>query len=88
MLEFWSMSKWFQCVKKKSHIDSDNDQKPTKIRGPVCPDFIFSYIAAIAASVLEKLFNQVIAIFFPKNVMLCLMPPKWNPQSNALAAAR
>jgi hypothetical protein len=50
--------------KKKSHVDSDdeqNDQKPTKIRGPVCPDFISSYITAIAASVLEKLFNQVIA---------------------------
>ena len=66
--------------KKKSHVDSDdeqNDQKPTKIRGPVCPDFISSYITAIAASVLEKLFNQVIAIlakhnFFPKKVRAVL----------------
>jgi len=62
--------------KKKSLVDSDDeqdDQKPTKIRGPVCPDFISSYITAIAASVLEKLFNQVIAIlaknnFFPNKV--------------------
>ena len=40
---------------------------------PVCPDFISSYITAIAASDLEKLFNKVIAIltkhnFFPKKV--------------------
>jgi len=62
--------------KKKSSVDSDDeqyDQKTTKIRGPVCPDFISSYITAIAASVLEKLFNQVIAIlakhnFFSKKV--------------------
>jgi len=66
--------------KQKSHVDSDdeqNDQKPTKIRGPVCPDFISSYITAIAVSALEKLFNQVIAIlakhnFFPKKVRALL----------------
>lgn len=66
--------------KKKSLVDSDDEQddkKPTKIRGPVCPDFISSYITAIAASVLEKLFNQVIAIlaknnFFPKKVSAIL----------------
>lgn len=66
--------------KKKSSVDSDdeqNDQKTTKIRGPVCPDFISSYITTIAASVLEKLFNQVIAIlakhnFFPKKVRALL----------------
>lgn len=66
--------------KKKSPPDSDdeqNDQKPTKIRGPVCPDFIASYITALAASAIEKLFNRVIAIlaennFFPQKVRAVL----------------
>ena len=66
--------------KKKSPVDSDdeqNDQKPTKIRGPACPDFIASSITAITASVLEKLFNRVIAIlannnFFPKKIRAVL----------------
>jgi hypothetical protein len=66
--------------KKKSPPDSDdeqNDQKPTKIRGPVCPDFIASYITAVAASAIEKLFNRVIAIlaennFFPQKVRAVL----------------
>ena len=66
--------------KKKSPVDLDNeqnDQKPTKIRGPACPDFISSHITAIAACALEKLFNQVIVIlakhnFFPKKVRALL----------------
>jgi hypothetical protein len=66
--------------KKNSPADCDdkqNDQKPTKIRGPVCPDFITSFITAITASAIEKLFNRVIAIFaknnfFPKKVQAVL----------------
>jgi hypothetical protein len=64
--------------KKKSPSDCEqNDQQPTKIRGPVCPEFIASSITAIAASVLEKLLNGVIAIlaannFFPKKVSALL----------------
>lgn len=60
-------------LKKNLPEDEQNDKKPTKIRGPVCPDFISSSVAAIAARALEKMFNRVIAIlaansFFPKNV--------------------
>lgn len=45
----------------------------TPIRGPVCADSIASWIQAIAASALEKLFNTVVAVlaarsFFPKRV--------------------
>jgi hypothetical protein len=64
--------------KKKSPSDCEqNDQQPTKIRGPVCPEFITSSITVIAASALEKLFNRVIAIlaannFFPKKVSAVL----------------
>lgn len=58
--------------KEKSPCDSDEGQ-PTKIRGPVCPNFIASSIAAIAAPALERLFNRAIAIlaansFFPKSI--------------------
>jgi len=49
--------------KRKTSCDSDEEGKqPTKIRGPVCPNFIASSIAAIAAPALEGLFNRVIAI--------------------------
>jgi hypothetical protein len=60
--------------KEKTPCDSDEEGKqPTKIRGPVCPNFIASSIAAITAPALERLFNRVIALlaansFFPKKV--------------------
>lgn len=50
------------------------DKEPgKKIRGPVCPGFIASSIAAITGKSLEKVFNQTINIlaahrFFPKKV--------------------
>jgi hypothetical protein len=50
------------------------DKEPgKKIRGPVCPGFIASSIAAITGKSLEKMFNQTINIlaahsFFPKKV--------------------
>jgi len=65
--------------KKKSSADtSDNsrkvkDRQPTQIRGPICPDSIASYVQAIAAHMLERLFNGVVAVlaahsFFAKQV--------------------
>ncbi len=62
--------------KKKSATDDDDvldKQQPTKIRGPVCPNFVVSTITAVVASALENLFNKVIAIlaansFFPKKI--------------------
>lgn len=60
---------------KSSH---GNTQKPDEdelsgIRGPVCPQFISSFISAILASALECFFNKVIGIlasksFFPKRI--------------------
>ncbi len=64
--------------KKKSPSDCEqNDQQPTKIRGPVCPEFIVFSITAIVASALEKLLNGAIAIlaannFSPKKVSAVL----------------
>ena len=63
--------------KKKEDTPSSGEQEeskqPTRIRGPVCPDYIADSVAAITASSLERLFNRVIAIlaahnFFPKKV--------------------
>jgi hypothetical protein len=62
--------------KGKSFPDSGKEQngkQPTKIRGPVCPEFIASLIASIAAPALERLFNRAITImaanhFFPKKI--------------------
>ena len=50
-----------------------NNRQPTKIRGPVCPEFIADCICAILGKALEKLFNQTITIlaankFFPKKI--------------------
>ena len=52
-----------------------NEQKPDddEIRGPVCPQFISSYISTILASALERFFNNIISIlaahsFFPKRI--------------------
>lgn len=67
-----------QRGKKKTPADSpeavEKDKEPgTKVRGPVCPGFIASSVAAITAKSLEKMFNQAITIlaahrFFPKKV--------------------
>lgn len=65
--------------KKKSSSDTcDNsgeaqDARPTEIRGPICPDSIAVYIQSIAAHMLERLFNGVVAAlaahsFFAKQV--------------------
>jgi len=66
------------CRRGKHKTSSDNPgeedgKKPGNIRGPICPDSIATYIQAIAAHALERLFNGVVAIsaahgFFPKRV--------------------
>ncbi len=71
-----------QRGKKKTSADNSKTEKTdnepgSKIRGPVCPGFIASSIAAIAAKALEKMFNQAITIlashkFFPKKVHVSL----------------
>jgi len=57
---------------EKSKIDW-NDKNNTKIRGPICPEFISSIIVAVSAKTLERVFNKVINIlaensFFPRKV--------------------
>jgi len=49
------------------------DEPGRPIRGPMCPDSIASYVQAISAHSLERLFNGVVAIlaargFFPKKI--------------------
>ena len=49
------------------------DKNNTDIRGPVCPEFIASFIVAIAGKTLEKVFNKIISIlaansFFPRKI--------------------
>ncbi|MBW1867384.1 MAG: transposase [Deltaproteobacteria bacterium] len=65
------------CNRGNKNLPADSDDKPTKIRGPVCPGFIATFITAITASAIEKLFNRVVAIlaknnFFPKKVQAVL----------------
>jgi len=65
------------CNRGNKNFPADSDDKPTKIRGPVCPGFIATFITAITASAIEKLFNRVVAIlaknnFFPKKVQAVL----------------
>lgn len=57
---------------EKSKIDW-NDKNNTKIRGPICPEFISSMIVAVSAGTIERVFNKVIVIlaensFFPRKV--------------------
>jgi hypothetical protein len=53
--------------------DSAQSDPATPIRGPVCADSVATWIQAIAACALERLFNTVVAVlaarsFFPKRV--------------------
>ena len=50
--------------KKKSSgaTENENKKKPAKIRGPVCPEFITGVIVDMTSSVLENLYNKVVAI--------------------------
>jgi len=60
----------------KSKTDRE-DKNNTEIRGPVCPEFIASFIVAIAGKTLERVFNKVISIlaahsFFPRRIKVLL----------------
>lgn len=53
------------------------DKNSTDIRGPVCPEFIASFIVAIAGKTLERIFNKIISIlaansFFPRKIKALL----------------
>lgn len=69
----------------KSHLpetgedseEKSDTSKPSEIRGPYCPDSIASYVQAIAANALERLFNGVVSVmaarsFFPKKIKALL----------------
>jgi hypothetical protein len=56
-----------------SAADASQSEPGSPIRGPLCADSIATYIQAIAAAALERLFNTVVAVlaarsFFPKSV--------------------
>ena len=60
----------------KSSTDWENKNNAT-IRGPVCPEFIASFIVAIAGKTLELVFNKIISIlavnsFFPRKIEVLL----------------
>ncbi len=63
---------------KKKTTDGQKNMEPgRKIRGPVCPTFIASTVAAITGNALEKLFNKAIGIlaakrFFSKKLHVSL----------------
>ena len=61
------------CDRGNKKSPEPKEKQPTKIRGPVCPEFISSFIVAITGAALEKLFNRVVSIlaansFFPKKI--------------------
>ena len=56
----------------KTAIDFE-DKNTNKIRGPVCPEFIASFMVAIAGKTLDRIFNKTISIlaansFFPRKI--------------------
>ena len=60
----------------KSSTDWE-DKNNTGIRGPICPEFIASFIVAIAGKTLERVFNKIISIlaansFFPRKIFALL----------------
>jgi len=67
------------CDRGKKEGTNDKKEKAPgrKIRGPVCPSFIASAVAAITGNALEALFNKAIGIlaakrFFAKNLDVSL----------------
>jgi hypothetical protein len=69
-----------QGVNRRSLDKSSRDwevKSETGIRGPICPEFIASFIVAIAGNTLERVFNKVISIlaaksFFPRKINVLL----------------
>jgi hypothetical protein len=66
------------AAESREDSEQENDaSKPSEIRGPYCPDSIATYVQAIAANALERLFNGVVSIlaarsFFPKKIKALL----------------
>ncbi len=66
------------AAESREDSEQENDaSKPSQIRGPYCPDSIATYVQAIAANALERLFNGVVSIlaarsFFPKKIKALL----------------
>ena len=61
-----------RCRSNENKENSGN-QDSGEIRGPICPQFITTFIQAISQTVLDRFFNKVISIlaahrFFPKHV--------------------
>lgn len=57
----------------KSSRDWEDKNNTGIIRGPICPEFIASFMVAIAGNTLERIFNKVISIlaaksFFPRKI--------------------
>ena len=80
------------CDRGNKKSPAPKEKQPTKIRGPVCPEFISSFIVAITGAALEKLFNRVVSIlaansFSPKKSTPFWMLPKSSPLKNVKAAA-
>jgi hypothetical protein len=53
------------------------EKESAEIRGPVCPEFISSFIVAIAGKTLERVFNSIITIlaansFYPRKIKALL----------------
>ena len=67
-------------VNRRSLDKSSKDwegKNNTGIRGPICPEFIASFMVAIAGNTLERVFNKVISIlaaksFFPRKIDVLL----------------
>ena len=60
-------------------ISSKNyeEKNSIEIRGPVCPEFIASFIVGIAGKTLERVFNSIITLlasnsFFPRKIKALL----------------
>jgi len=51
---------------KKSKTNWE-DKNNTGIRGPVCPEFMASFIVAIAGNTLERVFKKIISILAAKS---------------------
>jgi hypothetical protein len=56
----------------KSKVNYE-EKNSTEVRGPVCPEFISSFIVAIASKTLERIFNKIITLlaansFFPRRI--------------------
>lgn len=71
----------------------DENESGSRMRGPVCPAFIASCIAAIIADALEKTFNKAISLlaagsFFPKNINASLDASEIQSTENCIGCGK